>query len=141
MQFWKVNFSLEMFKKKKSKYHDTFSEILFPIKIISSSNFHLYTGLVSSRASLTSCGEGASLVLVDHPSSDGDHFLRPDVSPWRYRNRCFLVALCCGMVTFLVVWIFLRSMGVICCGRWVLSVINITSRTGVSWTHNLPFYF
>ena len=21
-------------------------------------------------------------------------FLRPDVSPWRYRNRCFLVALC-----------------------------------------------
>ena len=60
-----------MFKKKKSKYHDPFSEILFPIKIISSSNFHLYTGLVSSGASLTSCGEGASLALVDHPSSDG----------------------------------------------------------------------
>ena len=51
-------------------------------------------------------------------------FLRPDVSPWRYRNRCFLVALCCGVVTFLVVWIFLRSMGVICYGRWVLSVCH-----------------
>ena len=44
-------------------------------------------------------------------------FLRPDVSPCRYGNRCFLVALCCGVVTFLVVWIFLRSMGVICYGR------------------------
>ena len=79
---------------------------------------------MSSGASLTSCGEGASLVLVDHPSSDGDHFLRPDVPPWRYRNRCFLVALCCGVVTFLVVWIFLRSLGVICYGRWVLSVCH-----------------
>ena len=29
------------------------------------------TGLVSSRASLTSSGEGASLALVGHPSSDG----------------------------------------------------------------------
>ena len=26
---------------------------------------------MSSGASLTSCGEGASLTLVDHPSSDG----------------------------------------------------------------------
>ena len=51
-------------------------------------------------------------------------FLRSDVSPWRYRNRCFLVALCCGVVTFLVVWIFLRSMGIICYGRWVLSVCH-----------------
>ena len=29
------------------------------------------TGLVSSGASLTSWGEGASLALVGHPSSDG----------------------------------------------------------------------
>ena len=29
------------------------------------------TGLVSSRVSLTSWGEGASLALVGHPSSDG----------------------------------------------------------------------
>ena len=29
------------------------------------------TGLVSARASLTSWGEGASLALVGHPSSDG----------------------------------------------------------------------
>ena len=29
------------------------------------------TGLESSRVSLTSWGEGASLVLVGHPSSDG----------------------------------------------------------------------
>ena len=43
----------------------------FSIKIISSPNFHLYTGLVSSGASFTSGGEGASLALVDHPSSDG----------------------------------------------------------------------
>ena len=51
-------------------------------------------------------------------------FLRPDLSPWRYWNRCFLVALCSGVVTFLVVWIFLRSLGVICYGRWVLSVCH-----------------
>ena len=31
----------------------------------------LFTGLVSSRASLTSWGEGASLALVGNPSSDG----------------------------------------------------------------------
>ena len=31
----------------------------------------LNTGLVSSGASLTSWGEGASLALVGHPSSDG----------------------------------------------------------------------
>ena len=29
------------------------------------------TGLLSSRVSLTSWGEGASLALVGHPSSDG----------------------------------------------------------------------
>ena len=51
-------------------------------------------------------------------------FLRPDVSPCRYGNRCFLVALCCGVVTFLVVWIFPRSLGVICYGRRVLSVCH-----------------
>ena len=40
-------------------------------------NFMLYfmviwnTGLVSSRASLTSWGKAASLALVGHPSSDG----------------------------------------------------------------------
>ena len=32
---------------------------------------HQNTGLVSSRASLTSRGEGASLALVGHPSSYG----------------------------------------------------------------------
>ena len=32
---------------------------------------HWNTGLMSSRVSLTSWGEGASLVLVGHPSSDG----------------------------------------------------------------------
>ena len=32
---------------------------------------HWNTGLVSSGASLASWGEGASLALVDHPSSDG----------------------------------------------------------------------
>ena len=31
----------------------------------------LFTGLVSSRDILTSWGEGASLALVGHPSSDG----------------------------------------------------------------------
>ena len=36
----------------------------------------------------------------------------------------FFIALCCGVVTFLVVWIFLRSMGVICYGRLVLSVCH-----------------
>ena len=32
---------------------------------------HQNTGFVSSGASLTSWGEGASLALVGHPSSDG----------------------------------------------------------------------
>ena len=32
---------------------------------------HRNTGLVSSGVSLTSWGEGASLALVGHPSSDG----------------------------------------------------------------------
>ena len=32
---------------------------------------HTNTGLVSSGVSLTSWGEGASLTLVGHPSSDG----------------------------------------------------------------------
>ena len=32
---------------------------------------HQITGSVSSRASLTSWGEGVSLALVDNPSSDG----------------------------------------------------------------------
>ena len=43
---------------------------------------------------------------------------------FNYKNRCFSVALCCGVVTFLVVWIFLMSLGVICYGRWVLSVCH-----------------
>ena len=59
-----------MFQKIKQISQHNFRDS-FPIKIISSPNFHLYTGLVSSGASLTSCGEGASLTLVDHPSCDG----------------------------------------------------------------------
>ena len=72
-------------------------------------------------------------------------FLRPDLSSWGYRKKCFLVALCYLIVRrpnlekyrgsfsamfahrsvslqlFPVVWIFLRSLGVICYDRWVLS--------------------
>ena len=78
-------------------------------------------------------------------------FLRPDLSLWGYGNRCFLVALCHLIVSrpnlegatkrllhqplkilgyfygraslqlFPVVWIFLRSLGVIWYDRWVLS--------------------
>ena len=79
-------------------------------------------------------------------------FLRSDLSPWRYMNKCFLVTLCCLIVRRLnlevatkrllhqyvkilvsfsamlckevcpcVVWIFLRSLDVICNIRWVLS--------------------
>ena len=59
-----------MFQKIKQisqqNFRDSFSHYE-----ISSPNFHLYTGLVSSGASLTSCREGASLALVEHPSSDG----------------------------------------------------------------------
>ena len=80
--------------------------------------------------------------------------LRPELLPWGYRSKCFLVALCCLIVRrpnleagtkgllhqqvklvalnhvvhrslalqlFLVVWVFLRSLGVICCKIWVLS--------------------
>ena len=39
---------------------------------------HSNTGLVSSGASLTSWGEGASLALVGNPSSDGITIKMPD---------------------------------------------------------------
>ena len=83
-------------------------------------------------------------------------FLRPDLSPWGYRNTCFLFALChliirrpilevaakmllhqqvkisgwfsamfvhgsASLQLFPVVWMLLRSQGVICCDGWVLS--------------------
>ena len=161
---------------------------------------------MSSRASLNSWGEGVSLALVGHPSSNGVTikmpsrvdvlhnqfctpifpiglvitesgfivrsietgirrwmlvvavisvdaypffgFLRPDLSPWGYRNRCFLVVLCCLIVRrlnldvatkkllrfsamflhgsvslqlFMVVWMLLRYLGVICYDRQVVS--------------------
>ena len=41
------------------------------IKIKTWTPTHWNTGLVSSGTSLTSWGEGASLALVGHPSSDG----------------------------------------------------------------------
>ena len=46
---------------------------------------HQNTGFVSSGASLTSWGEGASLALVGHPSSDGVTIKMPyevDVLHW-----------------------------------------------------------
>ena len=92
-------------------------------------------------------------------------FLRPDLSPWGYRHRCFLVALCrprgfsisrwkywgsfnamfahggASLQLFLVRWMFLRSQGVICYDRWVLSEGHkITLRIGISRTHSLPFW-
>ena len=57
-----------MFQKIKQISQHIFRDC-FPIKITSSPNFHLYAGLVPSGASFTSCGEGATLALVDHPSS------------------------------------------------------------------------
>ena len=43
---------------------------------------------------------------------------------------------------FLVVWIFLRSLGVISYkDEFSVRVTNITSRIGVSWTQRLPFCF
>ena len=36
-----------------------------------------------------------AVISVDLPFFD---FFRPDLSPWGYRNRCFLVALCCLIV-------------------------------------------
>ena len=83
-------------------------------------------------------------------------FLRPDLLPCGYGNRCFLVEPCCltvrtqnlevatkrlfhqqvkiqgsfsaifahgiaSLQLFLVMWIFLRSLGVTCYDRWVLS--------------------
>ena len=50
-------------------------ELLFPPRLWSA-------GLVSSGASLTSWGEGASLALVGHPSSDGVTALHPTFSYW-----------------------------------------------------------
>ena len=39
-------------------------------------------------------------------------------------------------------WEFLRSLGVICYDRWVLSeCYKITSTIGVSWTQSVPFVF
>ena len=50
------------------------------------------TGLVSSGASLTSWGEGASLALVGHPSSDGVTVKMPygvDVLHWPASHPIF----------------------------------------------------
>ena len=47
---------------------------------------HLNTGLVSSGVSFTSWGEGTSLSLVDHPSSDGITIKIP------YGVRCFITS-------------------------------------------------
>ena len=44
---------------------------LFLWLVMSFSPIHLNTGLVSSRASLTSLGEGASLAVAGRSSSDG----------------------------------------------------------------------
>ena len=44
--------------------------IMMMMMMIPLSPRHRNTGLVSSGVSLTSCGEGASLALVGHPSSD-----------------------------------------------------------------------
>ena len=76
-------------------------------------------------------------------------FLRPDLSPWRYRNRLFLIAFCrlivlrlnlkvtkrllhqyhvahgsVSLQLFLVVWIFATSLGINCFNRWVLSEVH-----------------
>ena len=56
---------------------------------------HWSTGLVSSRVSLTSWGEGALLAMVDHPSSDGiikipdgvDVLLYPGVDTGCFRHH------------------------------------------------------
>ena len=106
-------------------------------------------------------------------------FLRSDLSPWWYWNRCFLIALChqivrrpnlevvtkrllhqqAGKNTRVVLVPCLRvevrsySYFWWCgyfCSPWVsfvmteeflVRVMKITSRIGVSWTHSLPFYF
>ena len=98
-------------------------------------------------------------------------FLRPDLKPWGYTNRCFLVALCHLTVRILnlevatmrllhqhvktpgqfhchvahesvSLQLFLRSLGVICRGRSVISEGHkIASRIEASWTHSLPFCF
>ena len=47
---------------------------------------HSNSGLVSSGVSLTSWGEGASLALVYHPSSDGFTIKIP------YGGRCFITS-------------------------------------------------
>ena len=60
-------------RKNKFLYGQSRS-LSYPIKILSYpilSPRLWNTGLVSSGANLTSWGEGASLVLIDHPSSDG----------------------------------------------------------------------
>ena len=42
---------------------------------------------------------------------------------------------------FPVVWIFLRSLDVICNETWVLTRSHKNSRIGISWTHSLLFWF
>ena len=64
-----INFNIkgsikEIFKKYFKEIFHRAIEKIFPPR-------HWNTGLVSSGASLTSWGEGASLALVGHPSTDG----------------------------------------------------------------------
>ena len=69
-------------------------------------------------------GLGRWILVVTVISVDAYHFLAfSDLTCLTEdTGMCFLVALCCGGVTFLLVWIFPRSLGVICYGRRVLSV-------------------
>ena len=59
------------------------------------------------------------VVLIHVGAFPFSGFLRPDLSPWRYGNVFRLH--CASLQLFLVVWIFLRFLGVICSDGWVLS--------------------
>ena len=65
---------------------------------------HSNSGLVSSGVSLTSWGEGASLALVDHPSSDGFTIKIP------YGGRCFITLTSFTRHLFLLGWLKLNLM-------------------------------
>ena len=65
---------------------------------------HWNTGLVTSRVSLTSGGEGASLALVGHPSSDGTTIKT-------LLGRCFIILTSFTPHLFLLDWLSISKDG------------------------------
>ena len=64
-------------------------------------NFHLFFSFPDSPPPPPLSLSGEVIKIFPPPPSlkrEGILMVRPDLSPWEYRNTCFLVALCCMII-------------------------------------------